>query len=318
MNGDGNLDVVSNTFAAISVLPGNGDGTFGPAIISGVGAGTGETVRVRDFDGDGTLDVVTATWTGNNDDAQSVIHLNRGNGDGTLEWVQSFAIGANHPHGDAADLNGDGLPDLAITGTAGTHTGPGGMFVAINVGGVFAAPAHYDAEQVSLALGDLNGDARPEAVLTNASPAGVVQVWTNSGDGTFHPNPLELAAPDSPYEAELANLVGSPRLDLAVLGSAINPSRLVLYVSLPGPTTLELLDRPERPLAHPGLDLPADRLWLRGSRRLFRHSSRASSVMRSMAAWSRAVGSRSSSAAVRCASVERRRAVRAARSDRRW
>jgi hypothetical protein len=234
MDGDGHLDLVSNTFAAISVLPGNGDGTFDAPILSGTGAGSGETVRVRDLDGDGILDVVTATWTGDAEDAESVIHLNRGNGDGTLEWVQSFTIGANNPHGDAADLNGDGLPDLAITETAGTHTGQGGMFVAINVGGLFAPPLHYDAEGASLALGDLNGDVRPEAVLTNAGSAGVVQVWTNTGNGTFHANPLELAAPDSPYEVELASLLGSPRLDLAVLGSAINPSRLVLYENRTG------------------------------------------------------------------------------------
>lgn len=229
MNGDGHLDVVSNTFTAISVLPGNGNGTFDQAIVSGLGAGTGETVRVRDFDGDGVLDVVTATWSGDADDAESIIHLNLGNGDGTLEWVQSFEIDANHPHGDAADLNGDGLQDLAIAGTAGTHTGRGGMFVAINLGGSFAPPVRYDAERVSLALGDLNGDGRPEAVLTNASSAGIVEVWTNTGDGTFQPNPLELVGPDAPYEAEIADLKGSARLDLAVLGSAINPSRLVLY-----------------------------------------------------------------------------------------
>lgn len=59
-----------------------------------------------------------------------------------------------------------------------------------------------------------------------------VEVWTNNGDGTFGQQPLVLPAPDSSYEVELGNLLGSPPVDLAVLGSAINPSKLVLYQDL--------------------------------------------------------------------------------------
>jgi FG-GAP-like repeat len=229
MNLDGNLDIVSNTFTAISVLPGNGNGTFGSAIISGAGNGSSSVLKVRDFDNDGIPDVVTVADTLNNDDAESIVYLNLGVGNGNLTFQQSFTIDARTPAGDSADLNGDGLPDLAITGNPGTHSGRGGMFVALNMGGSFGLVVHYDAATGSLALGDLNGDARPEAVLTNLSD---VEVWTNNGDGTFGQQPLVLPAPDSSYEVELGNLLGSPRLDLAVLGSGINPSKLVLYQNL--------------------------------------------------------------------------------------
>ena len=244
MNADGHLDVVSNTFTAISVLPGNGDGTFDPAIVSGVGSGTGETVRVRDFDGDGNLDVVTATWTGNNDDAESMVHLNLGNGDGTVDWAQTFVIDANHPHGDAADLNGDGLPDLAITGTAG-HAQRSRRDVRGDQRRRRRSPRPFitTRRRVSLALGDLNGDARPEAVLTGVG-RGACRCGRTPATGRSSRTRWSWWRPDSPYEVESANLLGSAKLDLAVLGSAINPSRLALYENRPGPTVPELLDRP--------------------------------------------------------------------------
>jgi len=229
MNMDGKLDIVSNTFTGISVLLGNGDGTFGSAIISGAGNGSSSVLKVRDFNNDGILDVVTVADTGSDDNAVSTVYLNLGTGTGSVTFAQSFTIDARTPSGDSADLNGDGLPDLAITGNPGTHSGRGGMFVALNLGGNFGPVAHYEAATVSLALGDLNGDARPEAVLTSLTS---VEVWTNAGDGTFELQPLVLPAPDSAYEVELGNFLGSIKLDLAVLGSAINPSRLVLYQNL--------------------------------------------------------------------------------------
>ncbi len=229
MNLDGKLDIVSNTFTGISVLLGNGNGTFGAAIISGAGSGSSSVLKVRDFNNDGILDVVTVADTGSDDNAVSTIYLNLGVGNGNVTFAQNFTIDARTPAGDSADLNGDGLPDVAITGNPGSHTGRGGMFVALNLGGSFGPVTHYDAATVSLALGDLNGDARPEAVLTSLTS---VEVWTNTGAGTFELQPLVLPAPDSAYEVELGNLLGSSRLDLAVLGSAINPSRLVLYQNL--------------------------------------------------------------------------------------
>ena len=229
MNGDAALDIVSNTFTAISVLPGRGDGTFDPAVISGAGSGASEVVLLRDFNKDNRLDVVSIVDTGSYDHASSTVYLNLGNGDGSLRFVQSFTVGARNPSGDSADLNRDGLPDIVLAGHPGAHTGPGGMFVAMNTGGSFGAPVRYDAATGGVALGDLNGDKRVDAVTNGLNS---VQVWTNLGNGRFGPTPFDLATPAALYEVEVGDLFGSPRPDIVLLDSYITPSTAFVYQNL--------------------------------------------------------------------------------------
>jgi hypothetical protein len=97
----------------------------------------------------------------------------------------------------------------------------------LNTGGLFGQPVHYDAARDGLALGDLNGDARPEAITLSID--GFVEVWGNRGDGTFDPAPLVLTGTGAMYEVEVGNFFGSPRLDLVVLDSYISPSTAIFY-----------------------------------------------------------------------------------------
>jgi hypothetical protein len=103
-NRDGKLDLaVANSFGAggsVSVLLGNGDGTFQTAINYDTGLGS-YAVAVNDFNGDGKLDVVTS----------GCVFL--GNGDGTFQAAVNF--GPSGYSVAVGDFNGDGKPDLAIT-----------------------------------------------------------------------------------------------------------------------------------------------------------------------------------------------------------
>jgi streptogramin lyase len=81
-NGDGKLDlVVANDGSNnVSILLGNGDGTFRAAVNYGVGSGSAPTsVAVGDFNGDGKLDLAVANELSNN------VSILLGNGNGTFQ-----------------------------------------------------------------------------------------------------------------------------------------------------------------------------------------------------------------------------------------
>jgi hypothetical protein len=101
VNGDGIPDVVTADGNAVSVLLGNGDGSFRThQDYSTRGA---SAPVVADVNGDGIPDVVTA-------DGNAVSVL-LGNGDGSFQTQRDYATGDSFSV-VVADVNGDGSPDL--------------------------------------------------------------------------------------------------------------------------------------------------------------------------------------------------------------
>jgi hypothetical protein len=94
--------------AGVTVLLGNGDGSFQPAVNYAAGGGP-MSVAVGDFNGDGIPDLAVADeW----DEGVSVL---LGNGDGSFQAARYFYAGDDGPMSVAVgDFNGDGIPDLAV------------------------------------------------------------------------------------------------------------------------------------------------------------------------------------------------------------
>jgi len=106
--------MVSNysAFGTVSVLLGNGDGTFGNQSAVTTGSNTRD-VKLADMNGDGTLDIV-AVNEGNNS-----VSILLGNGNGTFQNQTTEAVGRHPWYAAIADLNGDGKLDIVVADYGG-------------------------------------------------------------------------------------------------------------------------------------------------------------------------------------------------------
>jgi hypothetical protein len=128
VNGDGKPDLVVNYgegyglgvgVAGVSVLLGNGDGTFLPARNFSL-PGISQVEAVADVNGDGKPDLVVFNPYGN------TVSVLVGNGDGTLHAsAASFSLPADTSTSVAvADVNGDGKPDLVVANSGDRYQRP--------------------------------------------------------------------------------------------------------------------------------------------------------------------------------------------------
>jgi len=118
MNNDGKADLVVSNYAeqTVGILLGNGDGTFQPMSTYPTAGYSDPTVYLADMNGDGKLDVIAPSFY--NTVGPNVLQIFSGNGDGTLQTPVNYAIA--QPLGQAAiaaDLNGDGAPDILLAQT---------------------------------------------------------------------------------------------------------------------------------------------------------------------------------------------------------
>src|SRR5262249_49945273 len=151
----------------VSVLLGNGDGTFQAAknLTAGVNP---SSVVAGDFNGDGKLDlaVTNANLAAN----QGSVSLFLGKGDGTFQAPININVGLRPTGLAAADLNGDGRLDLVVANSMGVGGSPGAVSVLLGRGnGTFVAPQHYAAGNGTFAVtvADVNGDGIPDIVTAD-------------------------------------------------------------------------------------------------------------------------------------------------------
>jgi hypothetical protein len=220
INGDGKPDLIvtdegtqSDLGDTVSVLLGNGDGTFQAPQTFTVG-GVPAWVAVADLNGDGRPDIVTANYA---DGTVSVLLNETAPGASTLSLVAqpTCQVGADPDSLAVADLNGDGIPDLVVA-NQGTNAYPGDTISVLqgNGDGTFQPQQTYlvGKEPDSVAVADINGDGKPDLVVANYG-GGTVSVLLGAGKGVFQPQQT-FAAGAGPEDVAVADLNGDGKPDL--------------------------------------------------------------------------------------------------------
>jgi hypothetical protein len=211
-NGDGKADVIVLD-ATGSIYWGNGDGTLQPPVSLNQNIGGYSAAASGDLNGDGKLDLLLLTPNFGSGATMAVL---LGNGDGTFQVPVTYSVPVA-PYLVLGDFNGDGKPDIAISGDSQVS-------VLINNGnGTFKSPVNYSfsGNIQAIAAADLNGDGKLDLVVPSGGTSATISVLLGNGDGTFG-NPIEYTSNLlSIYSTSIAvvDLNGDGKLDLALTNS---------------------------------------------------------------------------------------------------
>ena len=166
-NADGVLDLAIAEFGLFgfsmgkaAILMGNGDGTFAPPVYYSLEGHGGVRVVATDLNNDGKVDLAFAVQ--HFSDPTNGLAVILGNGDGTFQ-DPGFSVDGDLKDITAADFNGDGKVDLALTGYLSTTV----LVVLGNGDGTFQPAITYSTEVAAktVSAADLNGDGAPDLLL---------------------------------------------------------------------------------------------------------------------------------------------------------
>jgi hypothetical protein len=201
-NHDGKLDLALTLDRSLSILLGNGDGTFRQ---SESYPGVFYSVVAADFNNDGNLDLVVAP------DADS-ISVFLGNGDGTFQSPISSPTTYACGFVSVGDFNGDGKVDLVVSDYLDISVLLG------NGDGTFQPPVNNNsfAAPGQLAVGDFNNDHRLDvAAVGTFGGSSYLGVLLGNGDGTLQ-DALTYSLSDPPGSIAAADFGKNGKLDVAI------------------------------------------------------------------------------------------------------
>ncbi len=184
INGDGILDIMAHSGSSLTVMFGNGDGSFGSIVTVASGLGViGNYVR-GDFDGDGIVDVVVGSTTGGN------AKFLKGNGDGSFS-ISQLGFQNNFYIEGAGDFNNDGHLDFNVgtnlyygngDGTFSTGSTDGGSgFGDFNNDGVIDFLNGFTTTALTVKLQNTTDSVQIETFNLNTQESALLALTSISG-----------------------------------------------------------------------------------------------------------------------------------------
>lgn len=237
-NGDGvpDLAVVNSSDNSVTVLLGNGSGGF---IAAGnpiaVGAGAAAIAAWGYVACNPQCVVQDGVAVANSmDNTVSVLQSNANGSAFTAVTGSPLAVGLRPVYVAVADVNNDGVPDLAVA-NSGDHTVT--VLLGLAKGGFAPAtgsPFAAGSKPVFIAVADLNGDYLPDLAIVNAGDD-TLTVLLGDGKGGFAPaSGTPYAVGRTPLSVAAADFNKDGTADLAIANSGDNTVTVLLGTGMGG------------------------------------------------------------------------------------
>ena len=213
----------------MSVLLGNGDDTFQPAVVYDSGAARCPGCRCRGCERRRKAGSDCRKRGGGESNGDGPLAVLLGNGDGTFQPAVTYDPGAYGADSVAvADPNGDGKPDLVVGNSCGVICNSAVTVLLGNGDGTFQSAVHYGSVvggAAAVAIADVNGDGKPDVLVAyswsctcETGSTGVL--LGNGADGTLRPGPIHPGAGGGSVAVADVNMDG--KVDLIVTAACGN------------------------------------------------------------------------------------------------
>jgi beta-lactam-binding protein with PASTA domain len=228
-NGDGIPDIAAGSNGYVSILIGNGNGTF-KAANNLAALSNNQLMAAAAFETGKPTGILTVSNSASPTDNTQLI-LSDGSGGEIVEVPFSLPCGSASAV-LTADFNGDGKPDFVAACQVS-----GNSVLAIFLGngnGTFGAPTIIPTGDTILAIGagNIRGNGKTDiavvGVLSGTSSMQTITVYENDGSGNFTGGPSVTSTGVSPTSMVVADFNGDGKSDLALANSGGNNVTILL------------------------------------------------------------------------------------------